>query len=182
VNTDCDGTDDHVKVSLLVEYTMFTVSGAAPRVFAVTDMIAFVASVAGIPDRTTDESDDVPTMPGGTLDVNVILVPAAGVKLTVIAGIARPSVKAREGTLDVAESELVVTDIVSVFDPDNPVRVVAVTTTSFDGVSAVGVPEMSPVVEIVSPAGRLVDVYNPMVSPGGYNVSATTWRDTGTPK
>jgi hypothetical protein len=179
MNTDCEGTDDHVKVSLLVEYTMLTVSGAAPRVFAVTDMVASVASVAGIPDRTTD---DVPTMPGGTLDVKVTLVPAAEVKLTVIGGIARPSVKAREGTLDVAESELVVTVMVSVFDPDNPVRVVAVTTTSLDGVSAVGVPEMSPVVEIVSPAGRAVDVYNPMVRPDGYNVSATTWRDAGTPR
>jgi hypothetical protein len=93
-----------MNVSLLVEYVIFTVRGNAPNVFAVTDMTAFVASVAGTPDsvKTVEVRFEPTTIPGGTLEVIVIGVPAAATKVIVHGGIASPIVKFREGTLDVA--------------------------------------------------------------------------------
>jgi len=61
-----------------------------------------------------------------------------------------------------------------VFDPDNPLNVVAVTTVALDVTSAVGVPEISPVVEILNPAGRTSAVYNPIGKFDGNRVIAVT--------
>jgi len=139
---------------------IFTVRGNAPDVFAVTDMVAFVASVAGIPDNVKAVEPALSlrpptTIPGGTLDVTVIGVPAKDLNVTVIGGIASPIVKFCEGTLDVAESELDDTVKLSVFDPRHtPFAVTAVITLLLAGASVVGVPEISPAVEILNPAGR----------------------------
>jgi hypothetical protein len=69
-----------------MEYVIFTVRGNAPNVFAVTDMTAFVASVAGTPDsvKTVEVEFELTTIPGGTLDVIVISAPANDVKVIVI--------------------------------------------------------------------------------------------------
>jgi hypothetical protein len=83
-------------------------------------------------------------------------------------------VKFREGTLDVAESTFDTTVRLSVFDPDNPLNVVAVTTVALDVTSAVGVPEMSPVVDMFSPLGRADAVYNPIGKFDGNRVIAVT--------
>jgi len=61
-----------------------------------------------------------------------------------------------------------------VFDPDNPLNVVAVTTVALDVTSAVGVPEMSPVVDMFSPLGRADAVYNPIGKFDGNRVIAVT--------
>ena len=168
------GTDDHVNVSLLAEYAISTVSGNAPVVLAVTDIVAFVATNAGIPERTTVPSVDLPEIPDGTFDVNEMGVPAAAVKLIVIEGIASPTVKFREGTLDVAERTLDATVKLSSFEAVRPLCVVAVTVATLSDESVIGVPEMSPVVEMESPSGRLDAVYAAMGTFDGYRVFAVT--------
>jgi hypothetical protein len=168
------GRDENVNVSLLAEYVIFTVSGVAPNVFAVTDMTPFVTTTAGIPDSVMVELKFELTMPAGTFDVIVIGVAAPAAKVIVIGGIARPIVKFREGTFDVTESVLDATVRLSVFDPDNPSNVVAVTTVVLEVTSVVGVPEIRPVVEILSPLGRVDAVYRLIGTFDGYRVVAVT--------
>ena len=164
---------------MLAEYVMVTVRGAAPRVFAVTDMVASVAVSAGAPDRTTDVPDDSPAIPGGTFEVNVMGVPASDVKVIVIGGMVSPTVYCVEGTLDVAVIAFDATFRVSGNEPERPSKVVAVTTVLFVAEIVVGVPEISPVTEMLMPSGRPVALYTPMVAFDGYSVSAVTWRDAG---